>query len=183
MPRQRFGHGARHRVADDRHRVDALALGDLPHQVGVEARDQHDLVAPVEADEDRQLRGTVDQRRDRELHDLRVARERVLRDLLRLLDRIAERVAAAHPGEEQVFLAPHDALGHAGRAARVDDEQVVAGARLEVARIRLRANGRFVFDRADRRQVRVSPADREQRLQLRHIGLDRGDPRCELSLV
>ena len=42
-------------------------------------------------------------------------------------------VDAAAEGEEHVLVAPHDALGHAGRAAGVDDVVVVVRARAEVA--------------------------------------------------
>ena len=66
---------------------------------GIEPVLEHDLVAPVQTDEHAELRGTVDQRRHRELCQRRVALERVLADLLGLLDRLAHRVPAAHRGE------------------------------------------------------------------------------------
>ena len=44
-----------------------------------------------------------------------------------------QRVDALAEGEEDVLVAPHDALGHAGGAAGVDDVDVVVGALGEVA--------------------------------------------------
>jgi hypothetical protein len=62
-------------------------------------------------------------------------RERGLRapfgDHLRRADRLAAAARAAERTEEDVFVAPHDALRHAGGAARVEDVEVVGGARPE----------------------------------------------------
>ena len=66
------------------------------------------------------------------------ARRDPLGQLLGRLHRLPGRRAAAQPGEEQVLLAPHHALGHAGGAAGVDDELVVGGARREAALRRAR---------------------------------------------
>ena len=55
---------------------------------------------------------------------------------------------------QHVFLPPHDTLRHAGRAAGVEDVDVVVGTGVEVA-LRARARQRVVVvDRADRRGVR-----------------------------
>ena len=59
-----------------------------------------------------------------------------------VVDRRAARVPAAERREEDVLLAPHDALGPAGRAAGVEHVVVVARAGAEVARRRTRPHER-----------------------------------------
>ena len=65
----------------------------------------------------------------------------------RILDpRVGHGVGAAPQGVEDVLVAPYDALGHAGRAAGVEDVDVVGRAGAEVTRRRLAGQGVLVAD-------------------------------------
>ena len=109
-----------------------------------------------------------------------------LGDLLRRLDRRAAATRATHRPEEDVFVAPHDALRHARGAAGVQDVERVGGARREVARgARGRERG-FVRDRPDRRAgagiAREVVVDRDEGLQLGQIRGDGGELGRELGV-
>ncbi len=114
-----------------------------------------DLLAEVEGDEGGERRGAVHQRRGGEEDEALAARGHPLRQFLGALHGFAGRRAAAEAGEEQVLLAPHHALGHAGGAAGVDDDLVVRGPGAEAAAGR---TGRFGFGEADRRDTRFRRA-------------------------
>ena len=89
-------------------------------------------MAGEEVHEHRGLRSTVHERTEREGHHRLVARGRPR--LVELLEPVAAHevdAATEHPPE--VGMAPHHALREAGRAAGVDDVEVVVGALLEVA--------------------------------------------------
>src|SRR5581483_576090 len=103
---------AREGVADDREREDALALHGPPDVVRVErARVFGDAHRPalVKRDERRPVRGAVHERR-RGQHAERLAAERSLRHLVDASDRGTAQDPSAHRAEEDVLLAPEDAL-------------------------------------------------------------------------
>ena len=129
---------------------------------------EHDLAAAEQRAERGPLTARVHQRSERERDELldAVARreerpqslrgvvEHRRRDLLGRGDRRPARVAAAEPAEEHVLLAPHHALGPAGRAAGVEHVAVVGGPGTEVARRRSRLDETFV-GRASRPRPRA----------------------------
>ncbi len=121
---QRPGEG----VADDLQEPDALTLAGGPHVDRVEALDHgldDDRVAPVPSGEPDPVARPVHERRSRK-GDRRAGGSGVGGDrLVRLPLGGGGRVAAAEGGDEDVGLAPEHALGHAGRAARVEDVEVV----------------------------------------------------------
>src|SRR5207248_4292384 len=104
-------------------------------RLGLELVLEAHLAAPVEADERRQLGRAVHERRHREGRAWLPAGG-LLGDLLGAPGWLPGGVAAAHTREQDVLLAPHHALGHAGRAAGVDDVEVAgrAGCELPVRR-------------------------------------------------
>jgi hypothetical protein len=81
-------------------------------------------------------------------------------------------------------VSPHHALRHPGGASGVDDEKVVGGTRLEVARVAGAGEGLLVLDhfRVVRQVVRGGVADRNQRSKLRNLACDALDHRRELAL-
>jgi hypothetical protein len=85
---------------------------------------------------------------------------------------------------QDVFLAPHDTLGHAGGAAGVEDVDVVVGTFAEVA-LRARGGERFVVvDRADRGGVDArAVVDRDEMAQHRERLAHGGDARGVLRVV
>ncbi len=111
-----------------------MLVDGLPHLVGVEFRQEH-RAAPVEQCVERApLRGAVHQRRDDD-PEIPLGRLRgglgelpfVLDPLARLeVDKTAEHA-------QHVFLTPYDTLRHPGRAARVQDVDVVVGTIGEIA--------------------------------------------------
>src|SRR6266498_4379376 len=109
--------GPGHRIADGEHRVDPLGRDGSPHGIGVEARRDDDLVAPVQPDEQTKLAGAVYQRRDHVLNKLRVSPDSVVPELRRIPDRFGLRVASTETREEEVLLPPYDALRKSRRAA------------------------------------------------------------------
>ena len=139
---QRLAHG----VTGDHDGVDAFLLDQVPHLVRVELGHEHDFRADEAPAHDRPLGGPVHQGRDRQMghgpvgslldHPTRV-----------LYPRVGHGVGAAAEGVEDVLVAPYDALGHAGRAARVEDVDVVGRAGAEVTRRRLAGQGVLVADR------------------------------------
>ena len=75
-------------------------------------------------------------------------------DWVELLDPVTgHEVDAAAEDPPEVLVAPHDALGEAGRAAGVDDVEVVATARTEVALGALAGQRLVPGDPAERRDV------------------------------
>ena len=133
---ERVGERAGHGVADERDGRHALALDEPPDLVGVEAlaRLKDELAAGEEANKAAPLSRAVNERGGRQHVHREALGERVLGELLGPRDGVAPRRAALETREEHVLLPPHDALGHPGRAARIDDVEVVAAALGEVAR-------------------------------------------------
>ena len=131
--------GRGERVADDRAHLHVLALDRVPHRVGVEARrvEQHDRAA---AGERRQ--------RDEQIRCRASAGTRAGTVAARLSARIAASTSGGcgagprHLPQRHVEVvgAPHHGLRAAGRAAGVEEHEVVAR-RLAIGR-RLRRRGR-----------------------------------------
>ena len=113
------------------------------------ARVQHDAVAAEERDRHRPLRVAVHERRERERAG-RGWRETLSAICSGAVIGGAAVVPAAQGREEDVFGAPHHALGHAGGAARVEDVEVVGRARARTRRDRRRGLERvLVLDRVE----------------------------------
>src|SRR5690606_41006844 len=83
-------------------------------------------------------------------------------------------------GHEQVLDVPHDALGHAGGAAGVDDVDVLAGARPEVP---FGAGGAECVPVRDGAGDAGRPVDGDEVLQLGRLAVHGGHPRLELGVV
>ncbi len=98
---------------------------------------------------------------------------------------VGEHVDAAAEREVHVFLAPHHALGHARRAAGVEQVDVVVGALGEVALGRTLRDRGLELDRVERGVVggRVVPLDADEVLQLGLRATRRRDERAVLPLV
>jgi hypothetical protein len=162
---------------------DALLFDEAPDAGGVErpVGPQRDRPALEDAVEHRPLRVPVHERRERERR-ARIAGHRLL-DLLRGGDRRPAVVPAPHGGEEDVLLAPHDALRHPGGAAGVEDIDVVGGARAEVAFGRRRGQRVLVAHDVAVREGRAvggglaAVVDHDDAAQLRHVGQYFGDHR------
>jgi hypothetical protein len=113
--------------------------------------------------------------------------QRELRDavgeLVGVRDRalVEERVPAAEGGEEDVLVAPQDALGHARGAARVGAEHVVAGSGPEPPLGRGGGQGVLVGGRALRDRFVGAVLDRHQVVQLRQPDDHRAQPGAELA--
>ena len=179
---QRYRHG----VADDGQRVDLLALDDIPHLLthqGVRrvehhgiARQQHDTGVPPT--------GAVHQWRQRHADDDEIAHP--VGNLPGRADGPVrmEPAAATHGGEKYALVRPHHALGHAGGAAGVEDEQIVVGALAEVPRRALPGDGRFQFHRADGRRVTGTViGNMDTGVQRGRLLRHRGDMGAELLMV
>ena len=177
---QRRDEWARACVADEVQRVHALAFDQSEHvrHVDVRVGVEHELAAAEQRAERRPLAARVHERSERERDVLRPDRRRrtggthavVARDCRRptrrslgVGDRRAAGVPAAERAEEDVFLAPHDALRVAGRAAGVQDVVVVAGARAEVARRAIRTPRTVRSVRARHRHRASTARDRRRR--------------------
>ena len=96
------------------------------------------------------MRGAVHERARRQAAGASLAG--TVGDLLGLGDLVPD-AAAAQGAEEDVLGAPHDALGHAGRAPRVEDVEVVGGPLLEAALGRRAGERLLVVDGRERVEV------------------------------
>ena len=146
---QRLDEGQRHGVAHEVDRRDLLLLHRADDALGVEAgpRDDDRRAAREHAHPGRELARAVDVgRRGQDVLGV-VLLHRVARELLGALDGVPPGRAALQEREEQVLVAPHHALGHAGRAAGVDDVQLIAGALLEVPLATFPRQDRVVVER------------------------------------
>jgi hypothetical protein len=184
---ERVGERARHCIAGDADDVHLVLLHEAPRLLGVELVDDDRGVALARDAEDRELPGTVHERRDGQadaaLRDRSVdlvARRRRSRDPLAVqrVDTSSERVV-------HVFLAPHHTLGQAGGPAGVEEIHVVVGALPEVTLGRSRRDRRFELDRFELRVVGIGavPLDTEEVLELRLRVTRRGNDRPVLALV
>ena len=108
----------------------------------------------------------------------------VLHDVVGVLDAGAAVVPAAHRREEDVLGAPHHALRHAGRAARVEDVEVVGRAGEQAVAVGRRRRERvLVVDRVEPGGHGAGAVvELHEVPQLRHAGQDRRDVRTELGL-
>src|SRR6185369_7870522 len=89
----------------------------------------------------------------------------------------------AESREEDVRLAPEDALRPAGRAARVEDVEVV-GRPLDGGTFRgSRREYRLVRERAGEERFARAVVDLEEDAELRQLGKDLGDSRREARVV
>ena len=104
-------------------------------------------------------------------------------DLVGSGDRPAAATGAAHRAEEHVFLTPHHTLRHPGRAAGVEDVEIVGGAGTERA-IRARVRQRsLVVERTQRFGYgRGAVVDRDEHLQIRECRSDGEELRRELPM-
>ena len=166
---QRTGDG----VADDREDLH-LVLGDETPDLGVVGarprRRQHVRAARHQPREHRPLRRAVHEGRQWEEHE---AAGDALGHLVGRLDRVgAAVVTTTEAGVEGVLLAPDHSLGHAGRAARVDDVEVVRAA------LDLDAFGRRVVE-----NLLVVVIDDDGGLERRDAVAHGIDPRRELGVV
>ncbi len=158
---------------------------ELPDRDRLEACDEADLVADERAAHDAPLRRSVHERGDRQHRRLRRVREALLDHRLRAVDAsVRHGVDPTAEREEHVLLAPDHALGHARRAARVEDVAVVGGARAEVAFGRSARHRVLEGHRVEPGEVGVAPVlddDRvaEHREPVEHAA----HPGCELALV
>ncbi len=122
---QRPGDG----VAHDGEGAAPLALDRLPRLGGIEpagVRREHERVPVVEADERHPLGGPVHQRRQDEEPQRLGERRRRGGHVVVVRHRLAgQDVPPAHGRHVDVVLAPQHALRHPGRAARVEDVEVV----------------------------------------------------------
>ena len=128
--------GPRHRVAHQIEHAHRLARDRLQRERRVEApaRRQHHLAARHERNPRGKLCRAVNQRSSRrDARRARVPSHNVCCNFARMAHRVVARATALKTREEDVALAPHDALRHARRAARVDDVEVVIGPLFEVA--------------------------------------------------
>ena len=90
---------------------------------------------------------------------------------------VAHGVDAAAERVEDVLVAPHDALGHARGAARVEDVEIVARARPEVPCRRL-AGQRILVAHGPRCRLDVAAVlDHKGVAQVGQFGEERGDER------
>ena len=135
-----------------------LAFDEVEHELHVDVGlvVEHDLAAAEQRAERRPLPARVHQRTERERRRTAPAPGRPAAGTAAAAargssstdaaicsgrgDRRAARVPAAERAEEDVLLAPHDALRPAGRAAGVEHVVVVGGAGAEVARGRARGS-------------------------------------------
>ena len=121
-----------HGVADDQHDVDLLALhlGDDGRRVEVAL--DHQTPAEGEEGEQRVRRRAVHERSGQQERDGTEILDRRAQ-FIEVLARLAVRVAAGEWLAEEVVVLPHDTLGVAGGAARVEQVELLTGPRLEVA--------------------------------------------------
>jgi hypothetical protein len=176
---QRAGHG----VAGDGQRRDAVLLDGGPHRVGVELWQEDGGGAADQATERAPLGGAVHERRQHQ-PDGRLALGGQSRHLVLVLDALAgPEVDAAAERPPHVLVPPHDSLRVAGRAARIEDVDVVVAAALEVA---LRGPGRqrrLVGDGALRQRRAAAVVDSQHVAQEGQPVPDGGDLGSELGLV
>src|SRR5690606_19792154 len=130
---RRVGPWAQHGVADQGDAADPLLLDGAQHLLGHVPAVRDHALPEVEPDERGRGGGAVQQRcRGEEGCPGRPPRP--VRPVPRAGSPVRRsRRAAAETGEDQVLPAQHHPLGHTGRAAGVDDEPVVSGARGEAA--------------------------------------------------
>ena len=178
--------GYRHGVADDGEGVHFFALDDIPHLLphqGV-SRVEHHRIARQQHDAGIPPAGAVHEGRQRHADDNEVTHP--VGDLLRFADgpiRVKP-ATATHGGEEHVLVGPHDALGHAGRATGVENEQVVVGAGAEIPRGVLAGQRAFQLHRVDGRRVTAAVVRHvDIGFECRRLGAYRGDMGAELLVV
>ena len=166
-----------HRVAGDHHDVDLLLADEAPHVVRIEGGDEHDLVADERSLHQTPLRRAVHQRCDRQ-HRHRAVGEATFDHAPWARDPVAGRqVEPAAEREEHVLLSPHDTLGHARRAAGVEDVVVVGRARPEVTLGSAAHHGRLVVDRTRGDGHVGAVVDRDDVTQVGQVGPHALDPR------
>src|SRR5262249_31028255 len=164
----RVGEGERKGGRGEKEKVRGRARNAPPQRGGgggVRGGDDHGPAGEQRA-ERHPVRGAVHERARGHASRARVLA--AFRDLLRRGDRVTGPGGAAERTEEDVLVPPYDPLGHTGRAAGVEDVQVVGRARREVAR------GRCAGERV------LVTGEREQGAQLRKTGPDGVDARREL---
>ena len=171
-----------HRVADDHQQVDLAALDRAPDLVRVKVRQQDDSVAGEQAGQRRDLRVAVDDRRGAEPDQ-----PAALSAAAGLLPLVGQRdaggeVDAAAEGAPDVLMPPHDPLGVPGRPAGIDDVDVVAAARREVAVRRRRRQRGLVLGPVAGLGV-AAVLDHHRAAQPGRVGRHGGDPRRELPVV
>ena len=124
-----LGQRPRHGIADDDDGIDALGNDEVEHLLGVEVprRIEHRCLTGVQADEAVPHGRRMHERWQRQTGE-RIARTDALGKVFRRRNGTQCRVVttAAKRTEEQIFMRPHDALGHASGPPRVEDDQVVA---------------------------------------------------------
>src|SRR5690606_21950104 len=130
---RRVGPWAQHGVADQGDAADPLLLDGAQHLLGHVPAVRDHALPEVEPDERGRGGGAVQQRCRGEA-GCPGRPPRPVRPVPRAGSPVRRsRRAAAETGEDQVLPAQHHPLGHTGRAAGVDDEPVVSGARGEAA--------------------------------------------------
>ena len=143
---------------------------------------EHDLGADEALAHHAPLGRPVHERGDRQVHHRTAGTlgdhdRRVLHPLVR------HRVGAAAECVEHVLVAPHDALGHAGGPAGVEDVEVVSRAGPEVTFRRLARQRLLVADGPGRRLGVAAVLDHDHVPEAGELGAERGDQRRELPLV
>ena len=113
----------------------------------------------------RELGGSVNERSARKHRDRVPALLDLLDELFGRLDGVASGRAALKPGEEQILVPPHHALGATRRSAGVDDVEVVAGTGSEASLLRAARKSGLVLDRLLLGNVVRSIVDHDERLE------------------
>ena len=125
---QGLGQGERERVADDHEDGGPLSIRQVPQADGIEVRrGVHQHGAPVEEGGEG-VQWAVPWVKGDAGRQAGALGEGPLGDLGRCRDGVAAQVAARERREQQVLVAPDDALGPARRAAGVEDVAIVAAA-------------------------------------------------------
>ena len=186
---ERLDERAGHRVADDRDRHHLLALDRRPDRVRIHLalRREHERVArrsiaiiATHSAAPCMSGGIGNETRRRRRRPRGSTTSAGVVEL-----GAAELEQRADRREEEVLLRPHDALGHPGRAAGVEDVEVVLRAGREVAlRRRARPARPRTRPRRSPRGPRSEPSSTATNAdELRAVVLHRGDPGHELAAV
>ncbi len=168
---QRPGHG----VADHHDRVDLVPLHGPPGFMGVELRQEHHSVTGEQGRERAPLRAAVDERCECQPHHA----SRAGAPAAALLPLIGQpltggEVDTSAERAPHVLVPPEHALGVSGRAAGIQQVDVVGTPLGKVPRRRLGRQRRSKIHRANGQRHAAAVVDREERAQIREVRQQRG---------